>query len=218
MFTRLRRLALILTLVVLPTACKNPLHSTGSQGMGEVTGQVTAPPAQISAIGGFEAYRIAGFAGEVPVGGDVEVRALALDGEPIPTASARTDGEGRFHLKGVPLGQVSIVKATVTGKNGKSLTITGLVKPSDPAVVTDVSGASTVVAQGLMKLGLSAKARLVSQAILEQVVATLAGVATELERNPDLSGEADLSLVFQSVLARTTALRGLVESIVKAED
>ncbi len=216
-FSRFFRVALLAPMVVVLTACQNPLQPTGKGGAGVVSGQVTAPPAQISAIGGFEAYRLSAFTGEVPVGAHATLQAFTLAGDPIPEASGQTDAEGRFTLTGVPADQVSLLKATVTGKNGKKLQITGLVKPGGEALVTKVSGASSVVAQGLLKLGLPPKASFLTQVLLDQVVEKLASVATETERAPDLTGGTDLGGVFQAVLARTSALRTLVEQIVKAE-
>lgn len=199
------------------SACKSPLQTTGASGKGEVSGQVTAPPAQVSAIGGFEAYRLQSFAGEVPIGAHAVLQAFTLAGEAIPAATARTDAEGRFTISGVPTEQVSLLKATVTGKNGKRLTITGLVKPANSAVVTKVSAASSIVAQGLIRLGLPAKAAVVSQVLLDQVVEKLASVATEEDRNPDLTGEGDLAGVFDRALSRTSALKEFVDKIFKSE-
>lgn len=221
MRSRFPRLLLLAPLLVMLTACKNPLQPTGQEGSGaysgQISGQVTAPPAQISAIGGFEAYRIASFTGEVPVGGHATVQAFTLAGDPLPQATTRTDAEGRFHLSGIPTDQLSLLKATVTGKNGKSLTITGLVKPDGTTSVTKVSAASSVVAQGLLKLGVSPKASLVTQVLLDQVVEKLVSVASEIERNPDLSGNTDLAELFQAALTRTVTLKLLVEKLVKAE-
>jgi hypothetical protein len=216
-FFRLLRIALLAPMVVVLTACQNPLQTSSKNGTGVVTGQVTAPPAQISAIGGFEAYRLSAFTGEVPVGAHAMLQAFTIAGEPIPEASGQTDAEGRFTLTGVPADRVSLLKATVTGKNGKTLQITGLVKPGGETLVTKVSGASSVVAQGLLKLGVPAHASFLSQVLLDQVVEKLASVATEAERAPDLTGGTDLGGVFQAVLARTSALRTLVDQIVKAE-
>lgn len=219
MRTRLLRLALLAPMLLMLTACKNPLQATG-QGAGtygQVSGQVTAPPAQISAIGGFEAYRVAGFDGEVPVGAHATVQAFTLAGVPLTQAAAQTDAEGRFSLSGVPSDQLALLKATVTGKNGKSLTITGLVKPDGSATVAKMSAASSVVAQGLMKLGLSPRTSLVTQVLLDQVVDKLVSVATELERNPDLTGNSDLAKVFESALSRTVTLKLLVEKLLKSD-
>ena len=218
MRSRFLRLALLLPTVLLLVACKNPLQPTGEgPATGQLSGQVTAPPSQISAIGGFEAYRVAAFGGEVPVGAHANVQAFTLAGEPLPHATAQTDAEGRFTLSGLPSDQLSLLKATVAGKNGKSLTITGLVKPDGSASVAKVSAASTVVAQGLMKLGVSPKTSLVTQVLLDQVVEKLVSVATEVERNPDLTGGADLSEVFQAALSRTLTLKVLVEKLLKAD-
>jgi hypothetical protein len=217
LLSRSLRLVFAIPMLLMLSACKNPMQTTGTSGMGQVSGQVTAPPAQISAIGGFEAYRLSAFAGEVPVGQHATLQAFTLGGEPIPAATARTDAEGRFTISGVPTDQLSLLKATVTGKTGKSLTITGLVKPGGSAVVTKVSAASSIVAQGLMKLGLPAKATVVSQVLLDQVVEKLASASTEPERNPDLTGETDLAGIFQQALSRTSTLREFVDKIFKAE-
>lgn len=217
MLSRSLRLALVAPMLFMLCACKNPLQTTGASGKGEVSGQVTAPPAQVSAIGGFEAYRLQSFVGEVPVGAHAVLQAFTLAGEAIPAATARTDAEGRFTISGVPTEQVSLLKATVTGKNGKKLTITGLVKPGNSAVVTRVSAASSIVAQGLIRLGLPAKAAVVSQVLLDQVVEKLASVATEEDRNPDLTGEGDLAGVFDRALSRASALKEFVDKIFKSE-
>ncbi len=219
---RLRRLILAPLILVL-TACKTPLQASGTSGLGSVSGQVTAPPAQISAIGGFEAYRLSAqpasefrtsaFAGEVPVGSNVSIQAYTLGGEPLATATARTDAQGKFSLAGLPRDRVSLLKATATGKNGNSLTITGLVRPEGETMVTKVSAASSVVAQGLLKLGVSERVAVMSQVLLDQMVEKLAKVATEAERNPDLTGKTDLSGMFQKLLDRAEALEGIVESL-----
>ncbi|MNR84071.1 hypothetical protein D3C72_148630 [compost metagenome] len=195
------------------TGCADLFGVLGLMGV-TVTGQVRVPQSQLAAIGGFEAYRIAAsFAGEVSVGANAEVQTYSLMGLPVANSTTRTDTSGGFRLEGVPADRVSVIRASVAGKNGKTLRLTGLVKASGGSTVTELSAVSTIVAEGLLReVGTSGVERMTQDKIseLEHVVMQ---AATTADQNVDLSGAEGPASRFQSLVSADAEVRDLVASL-----
>lgn len=200
-----------LTLAV--TGCADLFGVLGLMGVA-VTGQVRAPQSQVAAIGGFEAYKIAAsFAGEVSVGANAELKTYSLTGLPVANSTTRTDASGNFRLEGVPADRVSVIRATVAGKNGKTLRLTGLVKASGGSTVTELSAVSTIVAEGLLREVGTSGIEGMSQDKIAELEHVVMQAATTADQSVDLSGADGPASRFQALVSADAEVRDLVASL-----
>lgn len=206
-------LPVMLSATLLVSGCADFFGSLGVMGV-TVSGQARAPQTQLSAIGGFEAYRTAAhFSGEVSVGANAEVQSFTLGGLPVANSTAKTDASGNFQLGGVPAERVSVIRATVKGKNGKTLRLAGLVKASGGATVVSLSAASTIVAEGLLReLGTSGLEG-ISQSQITELEHVVVNAARTKDQNVDLSGADGPASSFQELVAADAEVRDLFASV-----
>lgn len=201
-------LVLAATLVV--SGCADLFGALGLMGV-SVTGQVRAPQGQLAG------YRTeAHFAGEVSVGADAEVQTYTLMGLPVANSTAKTDAAGNFKLDGVPAERVSILRASVRGKNGKTLRLAALVKASGGSTVTQLSAVSTIVAEGLLsQVGTTGIERMSQDQIteLEHLVMQAASTA---DQNVDLTSALDPASRFESLMSRDAEVRDRVAELQNA--
>ena len=206
-------LPLVLAATLALTGCADLFGALGIMGV-SVTGQVRAPQSQVAAIGGFEAYRIAAhFAGEVSVGANAELQAYTLVGLPVANATAQTDAAGNFKLDGVPAERVSVIRANVKGKEGKTLRLAALVKASGGSTVTELSAVSTIVAEGLLsEVGTSGIERMTQDQIteLEHVVMQ---AATTADQNVNLTGASGPADRFKALVSADAEVRDRVAEL-----
>jgi hypothetical protein len=193
--------------------CADLFGALGLMGL-TVTGQVRVPQNQLSAIGGFEAYRTSAFfPGEVSVGANAEVQTYTLAALPVANSTAKTDTAGNFRLEGVPAERVSVVRASVKGKNGKTLRLAGLVKASGGSTVMDLSAVSTIVAEGLLKqVGTSGLERM-SQDQISELEHVVMQAATTSDQNVDLSGAGGPASRFEALVSADAEVRDLVAGL-----
>lgn len=196
-----------LSAMVLLSGCADFFGSLGLMGV-TVSGQVRAPQTQLSAIGGFDAYRIAAhFLGEASVGANAEVQTFTLGGLPVANSTAKTDATGNFQLNGVPSERVSVIRASVKGKHGKTLRLAALVKASGGATVVSLSAVSTIVAEGLLReLGTSGIEGM-SQSQITELEHVVVSAARTQEQNVDLSSAEAPATAFQELVAADAELR-----------
>lgn len=195
------------------SGCADLFGALGLMGV-TVTGQVRVPQGQLAAIGGFEAYRTSAyFPGEVSVGAHAEVQTYTLVGLPVANSTTRTDTSGNFRLEGVPAERVSVIRATVAGKNGKTLRLAGLVKASGGSTVTELSAVSTIVAEGLLReVGTSGIDGLSQDAIseLEHLIMQAANTA---DQSVDLTGAEGPAKSFQNLVSADAEVRDRVAGL-----
>lgn len=141
-------LVALATLTTMLAGCDGLIGGLG--GGAAVTGTVKAPETQTAAIFANGAYRLSGtLAGETAVSG-AEIKALTSAGTPVlGAASVKTGSNGGFEIKGLPTGRTVILVATAKAKNGGTLTLSALIKPSGVSAIRDLNTASTVVAEKL---------------------------------------------------------------------
>lgn len=142
------KLVALATLTTLLSGCDALMGGLG--GGAAVTGTVKAPETQTAAIFANGAYRVSGtLAGETAVSG-AEVKAYTSAGVPVIGASAvKTATNGGFEIKGLPSGRTVLLVATAKAKNGGTLTLSALIKPSGVSAIRDLNTASTAVAEKL---------------------------------------------------------------------
>lgn len=205
-------LPIAITLTVGLTGCADLISVLGILGV-SVTGQVRVPDHQLAALEGAGSYRTSAyFPGEVPVGARAQVQTYSLLGVPVAGSTARTDESGQFQLGGVPGDRVAVIRATVTGKGGRSLRLAGLVKATGGSTVVDLSAVSTIVAEGLLrKLGTSAIERMSQDQItaLEHAVMGAGGTAGS---TVDLSGADGPASRFETIRSSDAEVRDLVSA------
>lgn len=198
-------LPLVLTLSLGLTGCADLFSALGVLGV-TVTGQVRVPEAQKASI-------MASFPGEVSVGANADVQTYSLLGFPVPNSTAKTDASGQFTVPGVPAERVSILRASVTGKSGKTLRLAGLVKASGGSTVTELSAVSTIVAEGLLRTVGTSRLETMSQdqiTELEHVVVAAGGTAG---LTVDLTGAEGPASRFETIVAADAEVRDLVAAI-----
>ncbi len=206
-------LPLMLSATLLLAGCADLFGALGLMGV-TVTGQVRIPQNQQAAIGGFEAYRTAAhFSGEVVVGANVEVQTYTLMGLPVANSTTKTDTTGSFRLEGVPSERVSVIRASVTGKNGKILRLAGLVKASGGSTVTELSAVSTIVAEGLLSEVGSSGIERMTQAQIAELEHVVTQAATTAQQNVDLSGASGPSSSFEAIVGADAEVRDLVAAL-----
>lgn len=195
------------------SGCADLFGALGLMGV-TVTGQVRVPQNQVAAIGGFEAYRTSAyFPGEVSVGANAEVQSYTLAGLPVANSTARTDASGNFSLDGVPSERVSVIRASVAGKNGKTLRLAGLVKASGGSTVTELSAVSTIVAEGLLREVGSSGVERMSQGQIAELEHVVMQAATTSDRNVDLSGADAPASRFQALVSADAEVRDRVAEL-----
>ena len=206
-------LPFLLAATLAVSGCADIFGVLGVMGV-SVTGQVRVPQAQLTAIGGVAGYRTSAFfPGEVSVGANADVQTFTLWSLPVANSTTRTDTTGNFRLEGVPAEKVSVIRATVPGKNGKTLRLAGLVKASGGSTVTELSAVSTIVAEGLLReVGTSGIERMTQDAIseLEHLVMQ---AATTSQRNVDLMGAEGPASAFQALLSADAEVRDRVAEL-----
>ena len=206
-------LPLMLSTTLLLAGCADLFGALGLMGV-TVTGQVRVPQNQQAAIGGFEAYRTAAhFSGEVSVGANAEVQTYTLMGLPVANSTTKTDTTGSFRLEGVPAERVSVIRASVSGKNGKTLRLAGLVKASGGSTVTELSAVSTIVAEGLLSEVGSSGIERMTQAQIAELEHVVSQAATTAQQNVDLSGAAGPSSSFEAIVGADAEVRDLVAAL-----
>lgn len=206
-------LPVMLAATVALSGCADLFGALGLMGV-TVTGQVRVPQGQLAAIGGFEAYRTSAyFPGEVSVGANAEVQAFTLSSLPVANSTTRTDTSGNFRLEGVPADRVSVIRATVSGKNGKTLRLAGLVKASGGSTVTELSAVSTMVAEGLLReVGTSGIERM-SQDTISELEHLITQAATTADQNVDLTGSDGPARSFQNLVSADAEVRDRVAGL-----
>ncbi len=204
---------LLLTATVALSGCADFFGSLGFLGV-SVSGQVRVPEAQLTAIGGLEGYRTSAyFPGEVSVGEHAELQSFMLAGLPVANSTTRSDASGNFRLGGVPSERVSVIRATVRGKNGKSLRLSGLVKASGDSTVMDLSAVSTLVAEGLLRAAGTGRMEGMSQAQITELEHVVRGAATLAGSAVDLSGAEGPAQRFEAIATADAEVRDLLAAI-----
>lgn len=207
------KVVLSLSLAVSLGACADLFGVLGIMGV-TVTGQVRLPEPQRAAIGGLDAYRTAAhFANEVLVGSNADLQTYTLIGLPVANSTTKTDMTGSFRLDGVPADRVSVIRASVKGKSGKTLHLAGLVKASGGATVTELSAVSTIVAEGLLsELGTSGIERM-AQAQIAELEHVVTQAATTAQQNVDLSGASGPTRSFEAIMGADAEVRDMVTAL-----
>lgn len=180
------KLVALMTLTGMLAGCDALMGSLG--GGAAVTGTVKAPETQTAAIFANGAYRTSGtLAGETAISG-AEVKPYTSAGVAIIGASSvKTASNGSFEIKGLPSGKTVVLVATAKAKNGGTLTLSALIKPSGVSAIRDLNTASTVVAEKL-------KATLSADKIDALVQADVDSLEDTVSANMDTADIPDLSV------------------------
>lgn len=165
-------------------------------GTATVTGTVSAPASQVASLvfAGGAGYRTQ----SLPVPEDtvasasVWVASYGTDGSARLGIKATSGPDGTFTLTGVPTDKVLVIWAQATDSTGKTLTVSGCLNASGPAVTRNLDAASTIVSAKAVRIDESHfdKMTQANFTTLEQDVAS----TIQIVQVPDLTQPVDASV------------------------